>query len=216
MPDDEQNDSQTKADDLASFSARMAEQMGFAPGVPEAEASGSEGAAVPADGPGDGDDEGNPDDAEIHEAFWASLMPGQVAAAERSQEVLDTLWTEFSEASGLDAGEGEEDASLPSTGADVVAWALENDAELVENGWAGGASEFLVLAASDARLWLATAETMGWPPESRPQDRDLPRGLAMASVAAQIPGARVLGTDPVQRGRDLPPPSRWLPPKRPG
>lgn len=98
-----------------------------------------------------------------------------------------------------DPGDDEDDATTPQTGAEVVSWALENDAELRAEGW-DSAQDFLVTAASDARWWLETATLMGWPPEARPQQRDLPAEMVMGAIAAGIPGARLM-RDPLHRMR---------------
>lgn len=95
--------------------------------------------------------------------------------------------------------EDEDDDWIPQTGGEVVTWAFENEADLRAGGWES-AEEFLVLAASDARWWIETATFMGWPPETRPQQRDLPAEMAMGVIAASVPGARLV-EDPLHRMR---------------
>lgn len=135
------------------------------------------------------------------EAFYGAL-----SAADRERALVDAdyrqqLYDEW--AGGDDDDDEDEDEEpdaeddeeagpidVPTSGADFVQMAYEREKQLLANGWES-VDDFLVLAASDARWWMEAADAMGWPREARPGSRDLPQHLAMAVIAAGVPGAKL-------------------------
>lgn len=151
--------------------------------------------------PAEGDEEVDDEEAA---AFYGALSDTDreraLVDADYRQQLYDE-WAggdddddeEESDAEAEDEEEGHEEPGpidIPTSGADRVQMAYEREKQLLANGWES-VDDFLVLAASDARWWMEAADAMGWPREARPGSRDLPQHLAMAVIAAGVPGAKL-------------------------
>lgn len=202
------------SDDLKAFADRAVSQFGIPFGEPvddEPRAT-DEFETDPEDAPvasTDADDADDDDEEEVGDEeardFYDSLSPEDRERATADLDFRQEAWDRWeAERAEQDDDDQDDDAGSPEDGEDfvpsnareVVEWAAANEDGLLGVGW-DSVDEFLITAASDARWWLETASNMGWSPDVRPGERDLPARLGMSVIAASIPGARVV-RDPLQ------------------
>jgi hypothetical protein len=139
-------------------------------------------------------------------AFWGSMSAEDRERAENDGQFAALLWEQWQAQADdgddeSDTAEGDPTDFVPQSANELVAWAAANEAGLRAEGWTD-AGEFLTVAATDPRWWAETARMMSWSPAIRPDTRDLPEGLQLATTAAGV--NRLFAEDRAREGHPLP------------